>query len=183
VTKYTTPYRDRYRSLALQSLSRASVRGRLALGHQSWPVSLGRSGRSVLKREGDGVTPAGVWRMRAVLYRPDRSMRPRTGLPVRAIRSDDGWCDDACDRNYNRRVRLPYPASAEHLWRADALYDVVVVLGYNDRPRIRGRGSAIFIHLERPDRGPTAGCVAMAPQHLRNLLARLHRRSRLLVRP
>ena len=100
--------------------------------------------------------------------------RPRTSLPVRAIRRHDGWCDASADRNYNRPVRLPYPAGAERLWREDELYDVVVVLGYNDRPRSRGRGSAIFMHVAMPDYAPTEACIALARAHLLRMLERLH---------
>jgi L,D-peptidoglycan transpeptidase YkuD (ErfK/YbiS/YcfS/YnhG family) len=96
---------------------------------------------------------------------------------VRAIRRDDGWCDASADRNYNRPVRLPYPASAERLWREDGLYDLVVVLDYNDRPRSRGRGSAIFMHVARPGYAPTEGCIALARGHLLRLLERLHART------
>jgi L,D-peptidoglycan transpeptidase YkuD (ErfK/YbiS/YcfS/YnhG family) len=108
-----------------------------------------------------------------VLYRRDRQRPPRTALPLRPIHVDDGWCDAPDDRNYNRRVRLPYPASAENLWRSDNLYDVVVVLDYNLRPRTRGRGSAIFMHLARADYAPTAGCIALRRSHLLLMLSRL----------
>ena len=87
-------------------------------------------------------------------------------LPARAIRPDDGWCDASADRNYNRPVRHPYSASAERLWRSDGLYDLVVVLAYNERPRVRGRGSAIFMHVARPGYAPTEGCIALARAHL-----------------
>jgi L,D-peptidoglycan transpeptidase YkuD (ErfK/YbiS/YcfS/YnhG family) len=113
--------------------------------------------------------------MRAVLYRADRVVRPVTRLPVSAIHPDDGWCDDPCDRNYNRPVRLPYPASHERLWREDHLYDLVVVLGYNDLPRSKGRGSAIFMHLAAPGFMPTEGCIALREADLRKLLAVAHR--------
>ena len=92
---------------------------------------------------------------------------------MRAIRPADGWCDASGDRNYNRAVKLPYPASAEQMWREDELYDLVVVLGHNMRPRARGLGSAIFMHVARPDYAPTAGCVALSPPHLARLLGRL----------
>ena len=101
----------------------------------------------------------------------------RTALPVRAIRRRDGWCDAPADRNYNRPVRLPYPASAERLWREDALYDLVVVLDYNERPRVRGRGSAIFMHVAKPGYAPTEGCIALARPHLVRLLERLSLRA------
>ena len=97
-----------------------------------------------------GQRPSGALRCAQVFYRSDRLMRPRTRLPIAALIRHDGWCDDPADRNYNRRVQHPYPASAEHLWRADRLYDVVVVIGYNDDPARCGRGSAIFMHVAGP---------------------------------
>ena len=105
-----------------------------------------------------------------VLFRADRLPRPRTALPVQRIGRADGWCDAPGDRNYNRPVRHPYPASAERLWREDALYDVVVVLGHNQRPRLRGAGSAIFMHVARPGYLPTEGCIALRRDHLLRLL-------------
>jgi len=135
----------------------------------------------VRKREGDGATPAGAWRVRCVLYRADRVRHPRTALAIQAMRPDDGWCDAPADRNYNRLVKHPYPASAERLWRADGLYDVLVVLDYNERPRVRGGGSAIFVHVARPDYAPTEGCIALARRHLERLLERLGRRTALSV--
>ena len=80
--------------------------------------------------------------------RPYRQARC-TSLPLRAITADDGWCDAPDDPNYNRLVKLPYPASAEHMWREDHLYDLVAVLGYNDDPVVPGKGSAIFLHVAR----------------------------------
>jgi len=122
------------------------------------------------KREGDGATPAGRWNLLQVLYRADRVARPLTVLPVRALRPSDGWCDAPGDRNYNRPVSLPHPASAECMWRDDALYDIVVVLDHNTRPRLRGRGSAVFIHLARENYAPTEGCIALKSHDLRLLL-------------
>ena len=130
--------------------------------------ALGSAGAVARKREGDGGTPVGPWPMRAVWFRADRLAAPATRLTCGPLAPDDGWCDDPADRNYNRHVRLPYPASAERLWREDGLYDVIVPLGYNDDPVVPGRGSAIFLHVARPDFAPTAGCVALA---LADLLA------------
>jgi L,D-peptidoglycan transpeptidase YkuD (ErfK/YbiS/YcfS/YnhG family) len=137
------------------------------------PCALGRSGvvPAAAKREGDGATPAGRWPLRRVLYRIDRTPPPRTALPVLPIAPDDGWCDDPADPAYNRPVSLPYPASAEPLWREDGLYDLLVELGYNDDPPRPGAGSCIFLHLARPGYGPTRGCVALAREHLEAVLA------------
>lgn len=143
------------------------------LGHDVRRAALGRTGTRALKREGDGGTPLGRFTVRQVLYRADRIPRPRTLLPLRAIREHDGWCDDPADRNYNRFVRLPSQRSAEGLKRADHLYDLVLVLGYNDVPRVRGKGSAIFVHLARPGFTPTEGCIALSRHDLTMLLAQL----------
>jgi len=159
--------------IVVRSLSPRSTRGVLTYGTLSFPCVLGRSGRIALKREGDGATPIGEFALREAYYRADRGGRPRLPLHVSAIRPDDGWCDAACDRNYNRYVRHPYASSAEHLWRQDRLYDLVIVLGCNDRPRIAGRGSAIFMHVASPGMKPTEGCVALEPQHLRRLMSAL----------
>lgn len=134
------------------------------------PVALGATGIRHAKREGDGATPAGIWRLQRVLWRADHGRRPVTGLPARRIRRDDGWCDDPADRRYNRPVRLPCPASHEEMWRPDNLYDLVVVLDHNARPRKARSGSAVFVHLARPGYLPTAGCIAFRPADLRRLL-------------
>jgi L,D-peptidoglycan transpeptidase YkuD (ErfK/YbiS/YcfS/YnhG family) len=152
------------------------------LGGLQCPCALGRAGCRARKREGDGATPVGRWPMLRVLYRPDRVPRPRTKLPARPIRESDGWCDAPADRNYNRPVRLPYPASAEAMWRHDGLYDLVVVLDYNVRPRLRGRGSAIFMHVAKPGYAPTEGCIALARPHLLRILGILELGATLCVR-
>jgi L,D-peptidoglycan transpeptidase YkuD (ErfK/YbiS/YcfS/YnhG family) len=140
---------------------------RLAIGARQFPCALGRSGITATKREGDGATPAGSFPLRYVMFRADRLARPPTLLEAIPIAPDDGWCDDPADAaHYNRPVRLPHPARHERLWRADALYDLVVALGYNDAPPVPGLGSAIFLHVARSDYGPTEGCVALALPHL-----------------
>jgi L,D-peptidoglycan transpeptidase YkuD (ErfK/YbiS/YcfS/YnhG family) len=108
-----------------------------------------------------------------VLYRPDRARRPRTLLPLRALRPEDGWCDAPGDRNYNRPVRLPYEAGGEKLWRDDGAYDLLLALDYNFSRRSMGLGSAIFLHLEHDDKRPSAGCVTMAQRDMRWLLANM----------
>lgn len=132
---------------------------------------LGRTGVIVDKQEGDGATPVGRWPLRAVLYRPDRVVRPDTALPVRALDPDDGWCDDPGHADYNRPTRLPHPASCEKMWRDDGLYDVVVILGHNDSPPVPGKGSAIFLHVADPEGKPTQGCVALPLPDLLAVLA------------
>jgi len=155
--------------------------GRVALAHGVVRAALGGGGVAAVKREGDGTTPFGRFPVRAVLYRPDRVTRPRTLLPLRAIRSDDAWSEDPADRGYNRLVKASARPGIDRLRRDDRLYDVILVLGFNDRPRVRGRGSAIFVHLARQGYAPTAGCIGLAPCDLLALLRELRRGSEIVV--
>ena len=142
----------------------------LQAGTARLQCALGRSGIRDSKTEGDGATPSGCYPLRRVLFREDRLPAPETGLDLAPIRPQDGWCDAPDDPAYNRPVTLPYPASAESLWRDDGLYDVIVVLGHNDDPPLAGRGSAIFMHVARPGYAPTEGCVALAMADLLDVL-------------
>ncbi len=157
------------------TLSDACTAGKLQFHSLSFPAAIGRGGVRALKSEGDGATPRGFWPASRIYYRADRLRRPAAALPVEPLRPGFGWCDAPGDRNYNRRVGLPYGASAERLWRGDGLYDAVLVLDYNVTRRSAGRGSAIFVHIARPGLAPTAGCIAMKLQHLLRLLAVLPR--------
>ena len=167
--------------LRVHALNMRSARAVLKVGSLSFPCSLGRSGRKHLKREGDGATPMGAWRLGRLFYRADLGPPPRSGLKARAIRDHDGWCQTVGDRNYNRLVRIPYATSHEYMKRKDRLYDVVVELSHNERPRVQGHGSAVFFHLRRPDGGPTAGCIAVSARDMKTILALCGRRSRIVV--
>lgn len=153
----------------------------LSAGAMTAPCKLGRGGArpAAEKREGDGCTPVGEWSVRAALLRPDRGIAPPRSLPWRWIRTDDGWCDAPGDPAYNRPVRLPYSASVERMWRDDAAYDAVLVLGHNDAPPVASLGSAIFVHL---DTGRvTEGCVAIGGEAMRELIRLLASGDRLRV--
>lgn len=144
--------------------------------------AIGRAGIAARKSEGDGATPSGRFPLRRMLYRADRMDRPPTMLPSDAIAPGDGWCDAPGDPRYNRPIGLPYRASAERLWRADACYDLLAVIGFNDDPVVDGAGSAIFLHVARPGYPPTEGCVALAVEDLRAVLAEWRREDRIEIR-
>jgi len=146
------------------------------------PVALGRAGIKANKREGDGGTPRGKFRLLRLWWRGDRMPPPRTALPLRRIRRDDAWCENASDRRYNRPLRLAPEAAGDRLWRDDHLYDLVIELDHNTRPRVAGRGSAVFVHLARDGFLATAGCVALRGGDLRRLLPRLRKRSFIEIR-
>lgn len=154
----------------LRPVSRSA--GLLRVAGRDVRCVMGEGGISATKQEGDGATPSGLLRLRRVLYRADRLPPPACGeLPREPIAPDDGWCDDITHPDYNRPVRLPHPGRHERLWRDDRVYDLLAVLGYNDDPVQAGRGSAIFLHVARPDEGPTRGCLALHLEDLRWALA------------
>src|ERR1700730_3485164 len=148
-------------------------RGWLTANGQTIPVALGRGGIRANKREGDGGTPKGTFRPRQLWWRADRHPRPRTFLAVRAIGPEDAWCEDPSSRHYNQPVRGDSTGGGDRLKRDDHLYDFIVEIDHNFSPRIKGRGSAVFLHLARENFGPTAGCVSMKKSVLLRLLARL----------
>ena len=146
-------------------------RGSIILAGKRLVCSLGRAGARWDKHEGDGATPLGVFPLRRVFYRPDRQAAPRTALPVEALSPDDAWCHEPRNAAYNTRVRMPFEGGVERLWRDDHLYDLLVVLGYNDDPVLPGAGSAIFIHMAAPSGSPTQGCIALERKCLARLIA------------
>jgi L,D-peptidoglycan transpeptidase YkuD (ErfK/YbiS/YcfS/YnhG family) len=166
------------KGLSLIRVSRAAgcpTRGHLIAGDHVFSVALGRGSIRANKREGDGATPRGRFKLLRLWWRQDRLTFIRSSLPMRAIRKDDGWCEDPRDRNYNRPVKLSAASSADRLWRDDHLYDLIVELDHNTCPRIPFRGSAVFIHFARKDFTPTAGCIALKRGDLQKLLSLLAR--------
>lgn len=144
-------------------------------------MALGRSGIRANKREGDGGTPKGSFRPMRLWWRADRYPRPRTFLPVRTIFAEDAWCEISTDRHYNQPVRLKPGQDGDRLKRDDHLYDFIVEINHNTRPRVAGRGSAVFLHLARENFGPTAGCVSMTRSAMLRLLRRLGRRTLIVI--
>jgi L,D-peptidoglycan transpeptidase YkuD (ErfK/YbiS/YcfS/YnhG family) len=158
-----------------------TTRGILTFDGQAIPVALGRGGLRANKREGDGGTPTGSFKPLRLWWRNDRHARPKTALPVRPIRSDDGWCEDPSHRRYNRPVRVAAESNADRLMRTDHLYDFIVEIDHNTRPRVSGRGSAVFLHLARPGFAPTAGCIAMTRSAMLRLLTRMTGKTKIIV--
>jgi L,D-peptidoglycan transpeptidase YkuD (ErfK/YbiS/YcfS/YnhG family) len=157
--------------------------GILLAGTRAIPVILGRSGIRANKLEGDGATPRGRFRLVRLWWRPDRHPRPSTLLPARPIAPDLAWCEDPADPRYNRPFRRSANEPGDRLWRDDHLYDFVVEIDHNTHPRVARRGSAVFLHLARPNRSPTAGCVAFRAGDLRRLLGAVNPHTRIAIEP
>jgi L,D-peptidoglycan transpeptidase YkuD (ErfK/YbiS/YcfS/YnhG family) len=145
--------------------------GLFSCANETFRAAIGRGGVRADKKEGDGATPLAPLRLIQVLYRPDRESPPVTQAPLRTLSPTDGWCDDPALPVYNQMVHLPIDGSAERLWRDDNLYDIIGVLDWNLSPVVPARGSAIFLHIARADYAPTDGCIALAPNDLRHVLA------------
>ncbi len=144
--------------------------------------SVGRGGikPAAQKREGDGATPAGIWRLEAVRRRPDRpGPKPLKGW--RPILPWMRWSDDPRDPAYND-LRRENRFSAERMRRGDRMYDLVGVLDHNRDPVEPGAGSAVFLHLHRRPRRPTAGCLAFKRADLEWILRRWSPRGRIVIR-
>jgi L,D-peptidoglycan transpeptidase YkuD (ErfK/YbiS/YcfS/YnhG family) len=177
-----TTLRDRqFSRIRIRAAAGHPTRGWLTVDGNIIPVSLGRGGIKANKREGDGGTPRGTFQPLRLWWRADRHPRPRTFLPVRAIGLQDAWCEDRSNRHYNQPVRLDRDQAGDRLWRNDHLYDFVIELDHNTRPRVAGRGSAVFLHLARQNFSATAGCVAMTEASMLRLLVRLGPRTRIVI--
>jgi L,D-peptidoglycan transpeptidase YkuD (ErfK/YbiS/YcfS/YnhG family) len=167
--------------ISVQADSADAATGWATLGSRRWRCALGAGGVREDKVEGDGATPAGEFPLRHIYYRNDRLVLPKVALPARPIGRHDGWCDDPRSDAYNRLVRVPNDWSHEKMWRDDGLYDLVVVVGYNDDPPEGEWGSAIFLHIARADMASTRGCVAFARADLLELAALITKETRLRV--
>jgi L,D-peptidoglycan transpeptidase YkuD (ErfK/YbiS/YcfS/YnhG family) len=152
-----------------------------------WPsgearAAVGAGGVRPNKREGDRATPTGTFSLPFGMYRRDRIDLPNTDLPMTPLREAHAWVDDPNDPKYNQLVELPYPSHTESLWRTDGIYDLLVVVGYNMNPTQPGAGSAIFLHIARPDFSPTDGCIAVSRDVLLKLIPLLGSDSTLSIR-
>jgi L,D-peptidoglycan transpeptidase YkuD (ErfK/YbiS/YcfS/YnhG family) len=167
--------------LTVQADSADTSLGWAGLGGRRWRCTVGAGGVREDKVEGDAATPAGEYPLRRLYFRNDRLVLPKVRLPARPISEHDGWCDDPQSPTYNRLVHVPNEWSAEKMWREDGLYDLVVVVGYNDDPPEGEWGSAIFLHVAREDYAPTRGCVAFSQADLLELVPLLGPTTRLRV--
>jgi L,D-peptidoglycan transpeptidase YkuD (ErfK/YbiS/YcfS/YnhG family) len=157
-------------NIIVQPKSFSDTTGTLIAGGRRYDCTLGRTGVALEKTEGDGKTPIGTYPLRKLLYRADRLAQPETGLPVEVLAADTGWCEDPNHPDYNKQITLPHPSVHDRMTREDNLYDLTVIIGYNDDPVVAGKGSAIFMHLARPDFTPTAGCVGLRQDDLLQVL-------------
>ena len=148
---------------------------------QKYKCSIGYNGLSKNKIEGDGCTPIGTFKINKILYRPDKINNLKFNLESEIIEDMDGWCDDVNSDLYNQKINFPFELSAEHLYRSDDLYDLICIIDYNLNPIIKGRGSAIFLHVASSDYSPTHGCVAIKKEELIEVAINLNKSSSIQI--
>jgi L,D-peptidoglycan transpeptidase YkuD (ErfK/YbiS/YcfS/YnhG family) len=169
------------KSLQVLVINHSLAKGILRVGAVDMPCLLGRSGMTHRKREGDGRSPIGTFALRTLLYRADRLNKLRSPLSSRPVAQTEAWCDNVDHRCYNSLMPNGLPGSEERLWREDNAYDVLAILDYNMKPRVRGLGSAIFFHLIRDGATSTAGCIAIGIHDMRKVLPRLSKTSAMQI--
>lgn len=167
----------------VRAINQAARQARLSLGTLTFPCWLGRAGLTFRKREGDGMTPVGLWALKPGFFRAGRLRRFGSGPLLAPLSPAMGWCEAPSSGQYNRMVRLPFRDVSEGMWRSDNAYDIVIPTSHNERPRVKGLGSAIFFHLLREGAGSTAGCVAVTGPVMRKILTRCGRNAALVIWP
>tara|TARA_B100001093_G_scaffold197990_2_gene190351 strand:- start:2246 stop:2740 length:495 start_codon:yes stop_codon:yes gene_type:complete len=148
---------------------------------KQFKCSIGKSGFSINKKEGDGCTPVGTFYIENVYYRADKIKSLETNINKVKINKIDGWCDDPSQKEYNQLINFPYDFSAEELYREDSLYNIVCVLNYNTNPVKPGIGSAIFIHVAKEGYKPTEGCIALKQEDLIFLLSFIDKKTKIIL--
>jgi L,D-peptidoglycan transpeptidase YkuD (ErfK/YbiS/YcfS/YnhG family) len=155
--------------------------GYLKYKNFKYRCALGKAGVNKKIKEGDNVTPKGVFKITKIYYRADKNKIIKTNIKKIKITKNMGWCDDPISRFYNRQIKLPSKYSHEKLYRNDDLYDLIAVLNYNTNPIIKNKGSAIFMHIAKNSYKKTEGCIALKKKHLINILGQIKKNTKIKI--
>ena len=143
--------------------------------------ALGKRGITSKKKEGDGKTPIGTYKLNSIFYRKDRISKIKTTLKKIVIKKNMGWCDDVTSKHYNKMIRFPFNQSAEKLWLENNIYDVIIVINYNLKPVIKNKGSAIFLHIAKRNFLQTEGCIAITKKNIILLASKINNNTKIIV--
>ena len=147
-----------------------------------YACAIGRDGLTKNKIEGDHKTPIGEFKFKKIFYRADKLGEMIFNLPSQVIDKNCGWCDDPGHKNYNQLIKFPFSASAERLYRDDNLYDLLCVINYNTDPIVPGKGSAIFLHISKPNFDGTEGCIAIEKKYIIELSKKIDLKTKLIIK-
>ena len=131
---------------------------------------IGKSGIKLFKKEGDLATPKGIFKLGLLYYRKDRNKSLKCKIRKRVIKKSMGWCNDSRSKKYNQEIYFPFKYGAEKLYRKDRIYDIFINIKYNHSPVVKGKGSAIFLHLTNNRYKPTKGCAAILKKDFLKIL-------------
>ena len=144
--------------------------------------SIGKSGLTRRKIEGDLATPKGLFKLGLLYYRSDRIKSLKCKINKRIIKKNMGWCDDVRSKKYNQEISFPFKYRAEKLYRVDRIYDIFINIKYNQSPVIKNKGSAIFLHLSDQKYKPTKGCVAIKKKNFFKILPLINQNTKILIK-
>ena len=144
--------------------------------------SIGKSGSASLKKEGDLATPKGEFKLGTLYFRKDRIKHPKCKLKRKSIKKNMGWCNDVKSKKYNKEINFPFGYRAEKLYRRDRIYDILINIKYNHFPIVKGKGSAIFLHLASKKYKPTSGCVAISKKDLIKILPLIKKNTKIIIK-
>ena len=144
--------------------------------------SIGKSGLTTSKKEGDLATPKGLFKLGSLYYRKDRIKSFKSKIKKIIIKKNMGWCDDIRSKKYNQEISFPFKFGAEKLYRKDNIYDIFINIKYNHFPIIKGKGSAIFLHLTNKKYKPTSGCIAIQKRDFIKILPLINRKTKIRIR-
>ena len=143
--------------------------------------AIGKRGITNNKKEGDQKTPKGTFLFKSIFYRKDKISNLKSALNKKIIKKNMGWCNDPGSKHYNKLIYFPFKESAEKLWLAKRVYDVIVVINYNLKPVIKNKGSAIFLHIAKKNYSPTKGCVAINKKDMLFLITKINNKTKLII--
>ena len=144
--------------------------------------AIGKAGIRKKKKEGDNITPKGIYKIIKIYYRDDRIKKISSKFKLIKITKKMGWCDDPKSKKYNRLIKLPNKYSHEKLYKKNNTYDLLLVLDYNMKPIVKNKGSAIFIHVAKRNYKPTAGCIALKKKDLLKLTKIIKLSTKILIK-
>ena len=144
--------------------------------------SIGKSGVTQSKKEGDLTTPKGLFELGLLYYRKDKIKLLKCKIKKRAIKKGMGWCNDSKSKKYNQEISFPFKYGAEKLYRKDKIYDIFINIKYNQLPIVKGKGSAIFLHLSNKKYKPTSGCVAIQKKDFLEILPLINNKTKILIK-
>ena len=155
--------------------------GFLSYKNLKFRCAVGKAGIKKKKKEGDNITPKGIFKITKIYYRSDKIKNIKTPIKTIKIKKNMGWCDDPHSIHYNKQIKLPSRFSHEKLYRKDNLYDLFLVINYNTNPIIKNKGSAIFLHITKDSYKKTKGCIALKKGDLIELISKIRKNTKIKI--